>query len=123
MKESPQAPPGLNENNGDNGDTGAAGAAGPTIPDPRASVTALAASREPYLIGVRHHSPALAAVLPALLQESDPQVLAIELPAQAATWLPWLTHPRARAPLALAFSQGGDLAFYRFVCVFEWLKP
>ncbi|WP_448759889.1 DUF5682 family protein [Actinomyces oricola] len=117
MKESPQAPPGLNENNennGDNEDAGAAGAAGPTVPDPRASVTALAASREPYLIGVRHHSPALAAVLPALLQESDPQVLAIELPAQAATWLPWLTHPRARAPLALAFSQGGDLAFYPF---------
>ena len=70
------------------------------------------ASREPYLVGVRHHSPALAAVLPALLEEADPQVLAVELPSQARGWLGWLTHPRARAPLALAFSHEGDMAFY-----------
>ena len=80
--------------------------------DPAGVVDRLVASREPYLVGVRHHSPALAAVLPALLEEADPQVLAIELPSQARGWLGWLTHPRARAPLALAFSHEGDMAFY-----------
>ena len=80
--------------------------------DPAGVVDRLVASREPYLVGVRHHSPALAAVLPALLEEADPQVLAVELPSQARGWLGWLTHPRARAPLALAFSHEGDMAFY-----------
>ena len=35
----------------------------PRTTDPRTAVEALAASREPYLLGIRHHSPALAALV------------------------------------------------------------
>ncbi|GAA3619496.1 DUF5682 family protein [Kineosporia mesophila] len=67
----------------------------------------------PYLIGVRHHSPALSAVIPALLDEFRPQALLIEMPPQFARWMPWLGHPRTVAPVALAGS-GEPLPFYPF---------
>ncbi|WP_211247346.1 vWA domain-containing protein [Cryptosporangium arvum] len=70
----------------------------------------------PFLIGVRHHSPALAAVVPALLDEAQPDVVLVELPAEFAPWLPWLADPQTVAPVALAGSDGADgtLAFYPF---------
>lgn len=80
--------------------------------DPRAAVDGLAAA-QPYLIGVRHHSPALAAVLPALLETARPQALMIEMPAQFTAWVPWLGHPDTLAPVALAGS-GQPLPFYPF---------
>lgn len=81
--------------------------------DPQAEVARLAESRTPYLIGVRHHSPALAAVMPALLTAADPEVLLVELPADLAEWIPWLAHPDTIAPVALA-AAGSELAFYPF---------
>ncbi|GAA3387657.1 DUF5682 family protein [Cryptosporangium minutisporangium] len=84
--------------------------------DPAGAVSALAAQTVPYLIGVRHHSPALAAVVPHLLDEARPDVVLVELPAEFAEWLPWLADPETVAPVALAGADGGDgaLAFYPF---------
>ncbi|MGC4808112.1 DUF5682 family protein [Micromonospora sp. DT233] len=79
-------------------------------------VDALAGAVRPYLIGVRHHSPALAAVLPALLDAASAEVVCIELPADFQPWLPYLADPAARAPLALVGSHGedGPTGFYPF---------
>ncbi|MFD7630536.1 DUF5682 family protein [Streptomyces sp. NPDC059851] len=83
--------------------------------DPRDTVEALAASRTPYLLGVRHHSPALAAVVPALLDASGAEVVCVELPADFQPWLEHLADPETRAPVALAGTgREGRLAFYPF---------
>lgn len=83
--------------------------------DPREAVEALAASRAPYLLGVRHHSPALAAVVPALLDAADPEVVCVELPADFQPWLTHLADPETVAPVALAgLGREGRLAFYPF---------
>ncbi|WSL57838.1 DUF5682 family protein [Streptomyces sp. NBC_01725] len=83
--------------------------------DPRDAVDALAASVEPYLLGIRHHSPALTAALPALLDASGAEVVCVELPAD---FQPWLTHLADRgtvAPVALAGADpDGRLGFYPF---------
>ncbi|MGW0859631.1 vWA domain-containing protein, partial [Streptomyces sp. NPDC002690] len=69
-----------------------------------AAVAALAATGPglPFLIGVRHHAPSLAAVLPALLDAAAPDVLLVELPAELQPWLGWLAHEETEAPVALA---------------------
>ncbi|HSX97662.1 MAG TPA: DUF5682 family protein, partial [Streptomyces sp.] len=86
-----------------------------TTQDPRAAVTALADSAAPYLLGVRHHSPALAAAVPALLDASRAEVVCVELPADFQHWLPHLAAPGTLAPVALAgASEGGRLGFYPF---------
>ncbi|MER7914173.1 DUF5682 family protein [Streptomyces sp. NPDC096068] len=86
-----------------------------TTLDPRAAVDALAASRTPYLLGVRHHSPALAAMVPALLDEAGAEVVCVELPADFRPWLEHLADPETVAPVALAGTgEGGRLAFYPF---------
>ncbi|MFE3607132.1 DUF5682 family protein [Streptomyces goshikiensis] len=83
--------------------------------DPRAAVDALAACREPYLLGVRHHSPALAAVVPALLDAAGAEVVCVELPADFRPWLEHLADPETVAPVALAGAGAeGRLAFYPF---------
>ncbi|ROP34852.1 VWA domain containing CoxE-like protein [Saccharothrix texasensis] len=75
----------------------------------------LAEHRHPHLIGVRHHSPALAAVVPALLDRFAPEVLLVELPEELGEWLPFLADPDLVAPVALSgASPDGDLAFYPF---------
>ncbi|MFG2822247.1 DUF5682 family protein [Kitasatospora sp. NPDC048365] len=85
------------------------------VADPRDAVEALAASTRPHLIGVRHHSPALAAVLPELLDAADPQVVCVELPADFQHWLPHLADPGTVAPVALAGAdRDGRLGFYPF---------
>ena len=74
----------------------------------------------PYLIGVRHHAPSIAAVVPALLDAAKPEVLLVELPAEFQPWLAWLADEGTRAPVALAAAPpgGGDggagPAFYPF---------
>ncbi|WP_265293068.1 vWA domain-containing protein [Streptomyces sp. SHP 1-2] len=73
----------------------------------------------PYLIGVRHHAPSLAAAVPALLDAAGPDVLLVELPAEMQEWLPWLGHEETRAPVALAAAPssaagGAGPAFYPF---------
>ncbi|WP_405720368.1 DUF5682 family protein [Streptomyces sp. NBC_00046] len=83
--------------------------------DPRTAVDALAASRAPYLLGVRHHSPALAAVVPALLEEARAEVVCVELPTDFQPWLEHLAHPETVAPVALAGAGDGErLSFYPF---------
>lgn len=84
---------------------------------PDEAVAALTGPAAPYLIGVRHHAPSLAAVVPALLDAAKPDVLLVELPAELQEWLPWLGHEETRAPVALAAApvdSGGGPAFYPF---------
>ncbi|MGW7257675.1 vWA domain-containing protein [Streptomyces sp. NPDC054834] len=89
----------------------------PVSPSPDEAVAALTDPAAPYLIGVRHHAPSLAAVVPALLDAAKPDVLLVELPAELQEWLPWLGHEETRAPVALAAAPGdggGGPAFYPF---------
>lgn len=71
---------------------------------------------DPFLIGVRHHSAALAAAIPAMLDDFQPDCVLIELPAEFADWMPWLAHDELRAPVALAGCSDDqfDLSFYPF---------
>ncbi|MFI5757062.1 DUF5682 family protein [Streptomyces sp. NPDC051569] len=73
---------------------------------PEAALAELAGCREPYLIGVRHHSPALAAAVPAMLAQAAPETLFVELPEEFAPWLPFLADPATVPPVALAGSRG-----------------
>ncbi|MEV0681992.1 DUF5682 family protein [Actinosynnema sp. NPDC050436] len=84
--------------------------------DDLAVAARLADHRDPFLIGVRHHSPALAAVVPELLAAADPELLLIELPEELGEWLPHLADPQLTAPVALSGARrdGGSLAFYPF---------
>ncbi|MEU7988850.1 DUF5682 family protein [Streptosporangium canum] len=83
--------------------------------DPRRAVAALAASARPYLLGVRHHSPALAVVVPALLEAAGAEVVCVELPVDFQPWLAHLADPETLAPVALAGTDGeGRLGFYPF---------
>ncbi len=77
---------------------------------------ALAGSKAPALIGVRHHSPACAAAVPPLLDALAPTRLLLELPPDFEPWLEWVTHPGTEAPIALAGGRAGreDLCFYPF---------
>lgn len=82
---------------------------------PRDAPEALAGSREPFLVGVRHHSAALSAAMPRILSSFEPTVLLIELPADLGGWLPWLASPELLAPVALsATAPDGSLSFYPF---------
>ncbi|MFE7368203.1 vWA domain-containing protein [Streptomyces anulatus] len=76
--------------------------AGPATSE--AAVAALAATGPgvPFLIGVRHHAPSLAAALPAMLDAAAPDILLVELPAEFQPWLGWLAHEETEAPVALA---------------------
>jgi len=76
----------------------------------------LTACRQPFLIGVRHHSVAMAKAVPGLLERLKPEIILLELPADFAEWLPWLAHADTVAPVALAGcrSDGADLCFYPF---------
>ncbi|WP_257585767.1 MULTISPECIES: DUF5682 family protein [unclassified Streptomyces] len=84
---------------------------------PEGAVAALTDPAAPYLIGVRHHAPSLAAAVPALLDAAGPDVVLVELPAELEEWLPWLAHEETRAPVALAAAPdtgAGGPAFYPF---------
>ncbi|WP_031070215.1 DUF5682 family protein [Streptomyces sp. NRRL S-118] len=84
-------------------------------PGPAGAVEELAGCRDPFLIGVRHHSPALAAAVPAMLAQAAPEVLLVELPEEFAPWLPWLADTATVPPVALAGSGGaGGLVFLPF---------
>ncbi|MFB9733592.1 DUF5682 family protein [Streptomyces thermocoprophilus] len=92
---------------------------GAVAPTPDEALAALTGPDAPYLIGVRHHAPSLAAAVPALLDGARPDVLLVELPAEMQEWLPWLGHEETRAPVALAAApahgpDGQGPAFYPF---------
>ncbi|MEV6698077.1 DUF5682 family protein [Streptomyces sp. NPDC051453] len=86
--------------------------------DAGAAVDALTDPDGPYLIGVRHHAPSLAAVVPRLLDAAAPDVLLVELPSETQELLPWLAHEETVAPVALAAVLDGEAesgpAFYPF---------
>ncbi|GAB3425670.1 DUF5682 family protein [Flindersiella endophytica] len=86
------------------------------LPDPEAALETLSAARSPYLIGVRHHSPALASAVPRLLDDLGPDAVLIELPSDLDDWLPWLGHPETVAPVALSVADktGALLSFLPF---------
>ncbi|GHD45700.1 hypothetical protein GCM10010317_020470 [Streptomyces mirabilis] len=82
---------------------------------PQVALEALAECREPFLIGVRHHSPALAAAVPGMLSAAAPEVLLIELPEEFAPWLEYLGDPATVPPVALAGSrEHGGVVFLPF---------
>ncbi|MFJ1553419.1 vWA domain-containing protein [Streptomyces mirabilis] len=82
---------------------------------PEVALEALADCREPFLIGVRHHSPALAAAVPGMLSAAAPEVLLIELPEEFAPWLEYLGDPATVPPVALAGSrEHGGVVFLPF---------
>lgn len=83
---------------------------------PDAAIARLAGSTEPFLIGVRHHSPACAAAVPKLLEAFGPTRIFVELPLDLGSFLPWLGHPELEAPVALAAvrTSGEALSFYPF---------
>ncbi|WP_235617392.1 vWA domain-containing protein [Streptomyces thermolilacinus] len=84
---------------------------------PEDAVAVLTDPAAPYLIGVRHHAPSLAAAVPALLEAARPDVVLVELPGEMQEWLPWLAHEETRAPVALAAASGDEgagPAFYPF---------
>ncbi|WP_234019471.1 vWA domain-containing protein [Streptomyces sp. CNS654] len=77
-------------------------AGGPATAEAAVAALAAAGPGAPFLIGVRHHAPSLAASLPALLDAAAPDVLLVELPAEFQAWLGWLAHEETEAPVALA---------------------
>ncbi len=83
---------------------------------PADALAALTANDRRLLVGVRHHSPAIAAAMPDLLDDFDPDRVLIELPAEFQPWLRWLGHPELETPVALAgvSDDGSDLSFYPF---------
>ncbi|GAB2617689.1 hypothetical protein Aab01nite_31140 [Paractinoplanes abujensis] len=83
--------------------------------DPRPQIVALAGDPRVQLIGVRHHSPVLAAAVPALLDAFAPAAVLVELPAEMQPWLRWLADPSLVTPVALAAATpDGPVAFYPF---------
>ncbi len=86
--------------------------AGPVHPDddlPRR----LAECRAPFLIGVRHHSSALARAMPELLAEIRPDAILVEMPPEFQPWLEHLGRGDLEAPVALAACDDNRLiSFY-----------
>lgn len=62
----------------------------------------LADCRDPFLIGVRHHSAALARVMPKLLADLGPKAILLEMPPDFQPWLEYLGKADLEAPVALA---------------------
>jgi Family of unknown function (DUF5682) len=80
-------------------------------------VDAIIASIDPFVIGVRHHSPAMAAAMAELLDRSSATAIALELPADLQHWIAWLGHDALQSPVALSVTAdgvNGALAFYPF---------
>ena len=65
-------------------------------------LTRLAECRAPFLIGVRHHSAALARVMPKLLADFRPKSVLVEMPPEFQPWLEYLGKDDLEAPVALA---------------------
>lgn len=83
--------------------------------DIAATVDVLGRSTVPFLIGVRHHSAALASAMPRLLESFGPDVLLVELPHEAQPWLEYIAAEETIAPIAFAgVSSQGSVSFYPF---------
>lgn len=76
-------------------------------------IASLCESRSPLLIGVRHHSAAIACTIVAMLDAFKPNQLLVEMPADFNDWLQYLADDETVAPVAIsAASDNGELAFY-----------
>jgi hypothetical protein len=76
-------------------------------------IVPLGECRTPLLIGVRHHSAAIARSIAAMLDAFQPDHLLIEMPSDFNAWLEYLADEETVAPVAIsAASPEGDLAFY-----------
>ena len=76
-------------------------------------IASLCESRSPLLIGVRHHSAAIACTIHAMLDTFKPDQLLVEMPVDFNSWLEYLADDETVAPVAIsAASDNGDLAFY-----------
>ena len=73
----------------------------------RTVIEPLVECHEPLLIGVRHHSSALARAIPQLLDAFCPATLLLELPSDLGDWIAYLADPQTVAPIALS-AVGGD---------------
>ncbi|XZE56220.1 DUF5682 family protein [Planctomycetaceae bacterium SH139] len=81
--------------------------------NPQAVIDSLAACQTPLLIGVRHHSAAIARVINTLLERFAPTTVLVELPSDFAPWLEYLADPETKAPVAIsAVDANGSLGFY-----------
>jgi hypothetical protein len=67
-----------------------------------AMLSRLADCCQPWLIGVRHHSAALARVLPQLLDDYQPACILLEMPPDFVDWLAHLAKADLQSPVALA---------------------
>jgi Mg-chelatase subunit ChlD len=73
----------------------------------------LADCRTPALIGVRHHSAAMARVMPMLLASFRPEAVLVEMPPDFQSWLEYLGKDDLQAPVALAACEDSRLlSFY-----------
>jgi Mg-chelatase subunit ChlD len=69
---------------------------------PDAVLDRLADCRTPLLVGVRHHSAALARVLPQMLADFGPKAVLVEMPPDFDPWLEHVGKSDLEAPVALA---------------------
>ena len=106
---------------------GRAPTAGPPAPVPPGLARALESQRTwgrrgVHLVPIRHHSPACALALSALLEEVRPAVVLIEGPAEYTALLPALQDPDTVPPVAL-LSLADRTAFYYPLAEFspEWV--
>lgn len=72
----------------------------------------LAECRAPYLIGVRHHSAALARAMPRLLADFKPDAVLVEMPPDFQPWLEHLGKQDLEAPVALAACDETQLIWF-----------
>jgi len=81
--------------------------------EPQAVVESLAACDQPWLIGVRHHSAALARSLETLLEQMAPTTVLVEMPSDLGPWREYLGDAETEAPVAIsAVDANGSLGFY-----------
>jgi hypothetical protein len=87
----------------------------PLTADMEGTLKQLSSCERPHIIGVRHHSPAMAAAVPAMLDAYKPTRILLEMPPEFAEWLEWLGHPETHAPVALAaVNRQSGMSFYPF---------
>jgi hypothetical protein len=80
---------------------------------PGDALNTLADCRAPVLVGVRHHSAALARVMPELLTRFRPKAVLVEMPPDFRPWLEHLGKQDLEAPVALAACEDSRLvSFY-----------
>src|SRR5688572_31266208 len=77
------------------------------VPSLKALLAALITDRIVYF-PLRHHSPACARHLEAVIRRWKPQAILIEGPASFTSLIPLVLHPKTRAPFAIYTSFAGE---------------